>query len=200
MIITRLPDPPQAEIITIADIKEFCRLDDDLDAIHLSTLETLRNAAIETGEQETGIIWRAADYEIEFGVNQMLRFRSFFIPVAPAIAFKSFCGFDGDGHEAIFDPADYVFKPSDLENRRPWAFVSPASEWPNGLISAKMLVTAGWTAENLPKSLRLWALNRISSSNERRGDMQINVTAMPRKHTERLLDRYRVMGGPNCGR
>lgn len=203
MIITRLPDPPQAEIISMDDIKEFCRIDDDLDAVHLTTLATLRDAAIETGEQETGIIWRAASYEITLPFLYSPRC-CIQVPISPVLGLTELV-LTGEGiGEASPDPDGYAFYPSDMETGRPWATIMPTKAgWLQGAEKVRMRVTAGWTADTLPSALRLWALNRIASANDTRADTQPStretVISMPRDHSARLLDRYRVMGGPIRG-
>lgn len=196
MIVTRLPDPPQAEIITLEEVREFCRISADLDAYSNRELIILRDAAIETGEQETGLIWRAAAYEINLAAS-IPPLWPVQVPIAPALDLKKLVFVDEEGTETEFDSSDYEFQPSDPENRRPWTKISPLKNWPGG--TAKLTVTAGWAAGTLPQALRLWALNRVASGNERRGDMQVNVTAAPRKHVDRLLDRYRVYGGFEIG-
>ena len=45
-------------LITVDEIKEFCRIDNDLDAASVSLLEGLREAAINAGEHLTGRDWR----------------------------------------------------------------------------------------------------------------------------------------------
>lgn len=196
MTVTRLPDPPQAEIITLEEVREFCRINDDLNAYSDRELIILRDAAIETGEQETGLIWRAAVYEISLAAS-ITPLWPVQIPIAPALDLKKLAFVDEEGTETEIDSPAYEFQPSDPENRRPWAKISPLKDWPGGM--AKLTVTAGWTAKTMPQALRLWALNRVASGNERRGDMQVNVTAAPRKHVDRLLDRYRVYGGSEIG-
>lgn len=203
MIITRLPVPEQAEIISIDEIKEFCRIDEELDAVCSSTLSILCNAAIETGEQETGIIWRAADYEIEHLSRQGPRRSNIILPITPVFELDSLVLIGEDGVGIEVDDTEYIFRPSDLENRRPWAVISPVNQWRTLASSFNVKLKAGWTATSLPRALKSWALNRIASANEFRTDMQPStretISAMPRNHVERLLDRYRVMGGPGYG-
>lgn len=200
--VVRRPDPPQAEIITTDDIREFCRIDADLDAVHLATLKTLRDAAIETGEQETGIIWRAAEYEITMP-PPATSWSCLYVPVTPVLELLELLFVGPDAAEFMPAPATYSFHPSDLENSFPWATILPlAGGWPTGAERVQLLVKAGWTAETLPQSLRLWILNRIATSGDHRSDMQdsgrLNTVKMPREHSERLLDRWRVYGGASA--
>ena len=102
-------------LITVEELREFCRIDADLDAAAEAELETLRDAAIETGEHLTGRKWREK-----------------------------------------------------------------------------------WTPETFPRSLKLWVLNRVATANDRRTDVQTSsretIIAMPREHSERLLDPWRIYG------
>ena len=101
-------------MITIDEIKEFCRIDDDLDAASVSLLEGFRDAAIDEGEHLTNREWRET-----------------------------------------------------------------------------------WTAETLPQALKVWTLNRISSMNDVRGNVQDSgkLAKTPRTHIDSLLDRWVIYGG-----
>lgn len=46
-----------APLVTLEEVREFCRLDANLDAGQDSELETLRDAAVEQGEHITGYAW-----------------------------------------------------------------------------------------------------------------------------------------------
>lgn len=192
MIVTRLTDP--AEIITVDEVREFCRVEAGLNAYSDRELSTLINAAIETGEMETGAVWREAEYE-ELIINPPLAPGYFCLSIRPVTGVKAMAAISQAGDKTAIGKSDYELIPSDLENRRPWASVRMLTSWPADTERVRLKIKAGWTADNLPEALRLWALNRVASSNEWRGDMQVNVTSTPRKHVDRLLDRYRIYGG-----
>lgn len=46
------------DLISLDEIKEFCRIDDDLDAASTTLLKGFREAAIQAGEHLTGRDWR----------------------------------------------------------------------------------------------------------------------------------------------
>lgn len=195
-IITLLDTP--AEILNLELIKEFIGLDPDVDAEQDRVLPVLRQAAIDQGQQTTGILWAAAAYRID-GLCPAWLGVGFRLPLAPVLSVTAVAGKDASGVD-IPVPADaYNLIPSAIDLGRPWAELRPLSAWPEQALSFSVTCTAGWTAEALPESIRGWLLNRIATLFDRRTDLPDTITNMelPRYHSMGLLDRWTVRGNPD---
>ena len=97
-------------------------------------------------------------------------------------------------------PADaYSVIPSAIDFGRPWAELRPVTAWPEQALNFSVTCTAGWAQDKLPESLRAWALNRIATLYDYREDLVTGTitAAMPRHHTNGLLDRWTVRGNPD---
>lgn len=182
------PLPGQVEEILPLDlVKEFIGLDPDIDAEQDAVLPVLIRAAIEEGEQVTGIVWGAANYEIS-GLHAWNCGLTYLLPLCPVFDVKVF----GEDNIEIPD-SGYIFTPAAIELGRPWAEIS-------GLDEPKLRVecVAGWTKDTLPEGLRAWALQRIAALHDYREDTVVGspVNAMPRYHARGLLDRWTVRSHP----
>lgn len=195
-IITLLDTP--TEILSLDLIKEFIGLDPDIDAEQDRVLPVLRQAAIEDGEQITGIMWAAASYRID-GFCGLWPGAGFLLPLAPVFAVTEIVGKDASGADVPIPPDVYSVIPSAIDFGRPWAEVCPRATWPMQVLELSVTCTAGWAADKLPESLRSWALVRIAMLYDHKEDLVTGTitTAMPRHHTVGLLDRWTVRGTPN---
>lgn len=195
-IITRLDKP--AEILPLDLIKEFIGLDPDVDAEQDRVLPVLRQAALDRGQNLTGIVWGAASYRID-EMNPGRSGVAFRLPLAPVFAVTAIVGKDGSGADAPVPADAYKVIPSAIEFARPWAEVRPAPAWPGEMVTCSVTCSAGWTAETLPESLQAWALTRIATLYDHREDLVTGtITAdLPRDHVVGLLDRWLVKGNPN---
>lgn len=194
-IITRLDTP--ADILPLDLIKEFIGLDPDVDAEQDKVLPVLRQAALDRGQNLTGIVWGAASYRID-ELNAGRPGAAFLLPLAPVFAVTEIMGKDGSGADVPVPADAYSLIPSAIEFRRPWAEVRPGPAWPGDLAFCSVSCTAGWTADTLPESLQAWALTRIATLYDYREDLVTGtITAeLPRRHVDGLLDRWLVMGNP----
>lgn len=195
-IITLLDTP--ADILSLELIKEFIGLDPDIDAEQDKVLPVLRQAAIELGQQITGIVWAAASYRID-GLCGAWPGAGFLLPLTPVFAVTEIVGKDGSGADLPVPPDAYSVIPSAVDFGRPWAELRPLPTWPEQALNFSVTCTAGWAADKLPESLRGWALNRISTLYDYREDLVTGTitAALPRHHTNGLLDRWTVRGTPD---
>ena len=192
-IITLLDTP--AELLSLDLIKEFIGLDPDLDAEQDKALPVLRQAAIDQGQQITGIVWAAASYRID-GLCSAWPGAGFILPLTPVFSVAAVEGRDASGTVVVIGPDAYSLIPSAIDFGRPWAELRPLSAWPEQALYFSVTCTAGWAADKLPESLRGWALNRIATLYDYREDLVTGtiIAAMPRHHTVGLLDRWTVRG------
>lgn len=190
MIITRL-SAPGLEIVPLDLLAEFIGLDLDLDANQSKVLPVLRTAAIQEGEQITGVIWPEARYRIE-GARSL--FGPLVLPLAPVFKLEALNRTDAAGETEELEPGRYRFIPSNIEFGQPFARVELDGLLPSDSFTAE--VTAGWSAEDFPDALRNWALNRIATLYDYRQDVETSgrqqIVTMPRDHSRGLLDRYTV--------
>jgi len=195
-IITLLDTP--AEILSLELIKEFIGLDPDIDAEQDKVLPVLRSAAIDQGQQITGIVWAAASYRVD-GLCSAWPGAGFRLPVAPVFAVTEIVGKDDSGTDVPVPSDAYTLISSAIDFGRPWAELHPLSAWPEQALHFSVTCTAGWDADTLPESLRAWALNRIATLYDYREDLVTGTitAAMPRHHTNGLLDRWTVRGTPD---
>lgn len=195
-IITLLDTP--AEILSLELIKEFIGLDPDIDAEQDNVLPVLRSAAIEQGQQITGIVWAAASYRID-ELCAVWPGAGFLLPLAPVFAITEVVGKDGSGADVPVPANSYTVIPAAIDFGSPWAELRPLSAWPEQALAFSITCTAGWSADKLPESLRGWALNRIATLYDYREDLVTGTitAALPRHHSAGLLDRWTVRGTPD---
>lgn len=195
-VITRLDAP--ADILGLELIKEFLGLDGTLDAGQDRVLPVLRQAAVDQGEQITGIVWRRATYRMD-GLVSRRPGTGVILPLTPVFAVDSVTGKDPAGKDVDMPETAYRLIPSAIELGRPWAGLMPEDAWPDEAFTLSVVCTAGWTEETLPESLRAWLLNRVAGLFDMRGDVTDgsgNPAKMPRIHALGLLDRWTVRGMP----
>lgn len=188
MIITRL-SAPDLEIIPLPLIAEFVGYDSDLDASQNAVLLMLRSAAIQEGEQITGILWPRARYRIE---RVSALFSSLVLPLSPVFSLESLKKTDSGGEEKELGPDEYDFIPSNIEFGQPYARIELDGLLPGDSYTAE--ISAGWDAEAFPDALQSWALIRMATLYDYRQDVSVGqaIAAMPRHHAAGLLDRYTV--------
>ena len=197
-IISMLSDPPPAEIISPGLVKEYIGHDPDTDAEQDNVLPVLIQAAIDQGQQITGIVWAAAAYRID-GICPAWPGAGFLLPLSPVFSVDEIVGKDSSGADVDVLPFAYSLIPSGIEFGFPWAELLPLDAWPEQAVFFSVTCTAGWTAETLPKSLRSWALVRIASMYDYRSDLVTGTisASLPRHHSNGLLDRWTVRGFPD---
>lgn len=195
-IITLLDTP--AEILSLDLVKEFIGLDPDIDAEQDRVLPVLIQAAIEQGEQITGIVWAAASYRID-GLCSVWPGAGFNLPLSPVFAVTEVVGKDGSGADVPVPTTAYSLIPASIEFGRPWAELRPLSAWPEQALALSVTCTAGWDAASLPRSIQGWLLNRVATLYDFREDLVTGtITAsLPRDHSRGLLDRWTVRSDPN---
>lgn len=195
-IITLLDTP--AEILSLDLIKEFIGLDPDIDAGQDRALPVLLQAAIDQGQQITGIVWAQAHYRVA-GLYAVGLGARIILPLAPVFEVVEVVGKNGSGTDVPVPAESYSVIPSGIEFGRPWAEIWPLSTWPEDSLTFSVVCIAGWEESNLPKSIESWMLNRISTLYDLREDVSIGAiaAALPRDHTRGLLDRWTVRGTPH---
>jgi uncharacterized phiE125 gp8 family phage protein len=201
-IIARLDNPEPMEILSLDLVKEFIGLDPDIDAEQDAVLPVLLQAAVEQGEQITGIAWGAAKYRID-GLHLEWPGAGLFLPLLPVFEVAEVSGKDGAGTEVPVDAAAYTVIPSAIEYGWPWAKLCPAVVWPAQVVELSVTCTAGWSADKLPHSIRSWLLNRVATLYDMRQDVIDSTRStvahnMPRIHSLGLLDRWVVRGTPDA--
>ena len=196
--ITLLPDPAPAELLSLELVKEFIGHDDDVDAEQDKALPALIEAAIDQGRQITGIVWAEARYRID-DLSAFWLGAGLILPLAPVFEVVEVVGKDAAGDDIPVDAKAFSFIPSGIEYGRPWAELRPRTGWPVEALSFSVTCTAGWKAEKLPESLCTWALVRIATLFDYREDLVTGTitAALPRHHTNGLLDRWTVRGLPD---
>ena len=188
-IITRLSDPwPH---ISLNLVKEFIGLDPDIDAEQDKVLRALVGAAIDQGQQITGIVWAETKYRID-GVCPPWSGAGFLFPLTPVFSVKKVEGRDAAGVIIFVPDSDYTLIPSAIEFGRPWPELRPVQQWPDDAVSFSVTCVAGWDLFGLPDSLLSWALTRIATMYDDRADLGAGKTSMPRHHARGLLDRWTV--------
>jgi uncharacterized phiE125 gp8 family phage protein len=198
-IITMLADPTPAEILSLELIKAFIGLDPDVDAEQDNVLPVFRQAAIDQGQQITGIVWAAASYRID-GLCPDWPAMRFNLPLSPVFAVTAVAGRDGGGLDVPIPPAAYSFIPSAIDFGRPWAMLWPLPVWPVEVVTLSVTCTAGWDSDSLPASIRNWMLNRVATLYDMRSDIMDGTRGIydvPRHHSLGLLDRWTVRGTPD---
>lgn len=187
-----------AEILSLELIKEFIGLDPDVDAEQDKVLPVLRQAAIEQGQQITGTVWAAASYRID-GLCSVWPGAGFRLPLTPVFAVTEVITKNASGEEEPIPPSLYEFIPAAIDMGRPWAELRTKEPWAGQAFDISVTCTAGWDADKLPESLRGWALNRIATLYDYREDLVTGTitAALPRHHTNGLLDRWTVRGTPD---
>lgn len=195
-IITPLDTP--VEILSLDLIKEFVGFDEDTDAEQDKVLPVLRSAAIEQGQQITGVVWPAASYRID-GLFTGWPGGSFLLPLSPVFTVAEVTGKDASGVDVPVLSTAYNLVPSAIDFGRPWAELRPLSAWPEQALCFSVACTAGWEADKLPESIRNWLLNRVATLYDRRTDLPDAITNMElrRYHSMGLLDRWTVRGTPD---
>lgn len=198
--VSRISDP--VSVLNPALIAEYIGYDPELDASQDRVIAALCRAAVELGEQITGLIWQEAQYRIDglplcqAGLSPSSGL--IVLPITPVFAVNTLCAVDAEGTETVLDPASWKLIPSGLENYRPWAMIRPQGcEFPSSsTFCAEVL--AGWNEESLPESLQSWLLLRIATLYDYREDLVTGtITAnLPRDHARALLDRWTVRSQP----
>ena len=187
MKIIRLNSP--ADVISLEQIAEYIGFDADLDATQDTILPALRLAAIELGEQITGIVWGEAEYRIELAhtFNPVIP-----LPISPVFSVTELL-IDGE----LVDGDLYTFTPANPELAQFWATLEAVDRWPDGN-TFTIKCKAGWPEGKLPGALRAWALIRIASMYDTRADVIVGTISanIPRDHSRALLDRYTVRNNP----
>lgn len=190
---SRVSDP--ADILPLDLVKEYIGLDPDLDVAQDRVLPELVQAAIEYGEQITGTVWAAAQYQAEIGHIDGYCVGGLRIPLSPVSELNSFETMGEDGLSIAVSAESYRFMPSDIAMGRPWATVTILDAG-SSFLNASLTVTAGWNAKTLPGSIRGWILARVATLYDIRQDVALGITAtkLPRSHVDALLDRWSVRG------
>jgi len=191
-----LPDQDPADIISLELVKEYIGLDDDLDAEQNKVLPVLIQAAIEQGEQITGIVWAEAQYKVD-GLLSLWPGIGMRLPLSPVFSVESVSGCDASGNDVAIPDQAYEVIASAIEFGRPWAVIRMRAGWPMEAVTYSVTCTAGWNAGTLPEGLRGWALARIATAYDMRTSVAAGITAMPRHHARGLLDRWTVRGTPD---
>lgn len=184
-----------ADIIPLSLVKDFLNFDEDLDIPMDSPWKMFAESAIDSGEHYTGVTWAKSLYETVFkGIVRPPG--SIFIPVCPVFSTPTVVFVLEDGSREDF--IDFSFHPSDFK-LSPWSRIDLQRPPPIGIgCSIEFSYEAGWGAEDLPGSLRHWALQRVATAHGKRTDVTTwaGAAPMPRFHGEGLLDRWSVFGGP----
>lgn len=179
-------------------LAQYLGFDSDYDATQDTVLPVLLQAAIEEGEQMTGIVWGAAQYRVS-GLLLRSASQAVQLPLSPVFSVTGISG-QADGVETEIATEEYALTPSLIQAGRPWADVRPVTAWPQDVKSLSVVCTAGWTEESLPESIRAWLLARVATLYDYRQDVITGSqpSQMPRDHTRALLDRWTVRGWDNA--
>ena len=201
MATIRLTDPDLETLIPMSLIKEFCRIDNDLDNSCSEILIDARSGAVSAGEHRTHIIWGQADFEFRWNILHGLTVESSVkFPITPVQSVKEVKLFSVDNTETVLTAADYNFQKSSIEFGHSFAELRLITPPPAGTVDLRVQAVVGWDGETFPRDLKMWALNRIASLYDVRGDIQDlggkTFVKMPRDHTDSLLDKWIVYGHP----
>lgn len=181
---------PPAELITLAEAKVQLRLgsETDEDAL-ISALITSARLQCEhiIGRGIGAQTWRRTLDAFPVGGIEL--------GMPPVASISALQYIDTSGATQTLAPSAYTLdNASDDE-----AFVLPAygTDWPDTLDTANAVsvtFVCGLTA--LPENLRAWMLLQIGTLYRHRESVQSGqVTELPSKYTDGLLDRWRVYGG-----
>lgn len=205
--------PPASEPVSVADVREFLRIDDDDDSQD-GTIAILIAAARKYAEGYTGRslitqTWKgvadgfpgAPAPAIGRGVYQASPYpRSWEGAVielrhAPVSAVTSISYVDSAGVPQTLDPAAYAFDPSEPPRLAP-AF---GQSWPaarSQLASVQITFTAGYSGDGnaIPATVRNWILVRIATAYENREEASIVARGKmePNHYVDGLLDIEKV--------
>ena len=187
-------DEPGAEPLTLAEVRNWCRVDDDFTGDD-ADLQGLIVATRLQAEHECGRSFLSTTWERVLDAFPAVELELAAQPVSGITHLKYL---DVDGVEQTLDPAAYVLDPVSEP-----AFVLPAAgtSWPatfDGINAVRVRFVQGWSSASNPlcAPLRLWMRLQIEAAYKLRGSVVagVSVTELPNRHVERLLDRYRVYG------
>lgn len=179
-------------------LAQYLGFDGDYDAAQDNVLPVLLQAAVEEGEQMTGLVWGATQYRVD-GLMLWSPCQAVRLPLSPALAVSRVSRLV-DGVDTEIDAAEYTLTPSLIQAGRPWAEVRPVTVWPDEAKALSVICTVGWAADTLPESIRAWLLARVATLYDYRQDVITGSqpAQMPRDHTRALLDRWTVRGWDNA--
>lgn len=183
---------PAAEPVLLADAKLQCSIDgNDLDAIVADKIASARDEC--EHELERALITQTWERVLdEFPVSEIA------LGMPPVQSIVSVRYIDLNGQAQTLDPSQYVLDSDTLPG-----FVLPADgvTWPAtkdaaGAVRVRFVCGYGDTHAAIPRAIREWLLVRVASMVQFRSEHIVGtiVTALPNRHVDRLLDRYRVRG------
>lgn len=193
--ITRLSEP--ANIIGLDLIKEFIGLEPEQDANQDQTLSLLCRAAIDRGQQFTGIVWPEAEYRID-GLIMLWPGGEILLPLAQVSSLLSVEGQDPAGKDVEIPEGAYSFIPSAIDMGRPYALLVPSPDWPGEILTLSVTCVAGWTEETLPDGIKGWLLSMTAALFDMPLDGAVGALNAPRTQLPvGLLDRWTVRNRAN---
>lgn len=120
------------------------------------------------------------------------------LPKARLLSVTSITYTAPDGTTAVMSPGDYVLDAA-ADNKPGWVIPKYGTSWPATHPSAnsvriRFVCGYGATAASVPKAIKEWILKRVAELCNFRGEsvVGVSVAAMPNRHAERLLDRFKV--------
>lgn len=189
----KLITAPTEEPLTLAEVRNWCRVDDDF-AGDDADLHGLITAARVQAEHECGRSFLSTTWERVLDAFPAVELELAAQPVSGITHIKYL---DVDGVEQTLDSAAYV-----LDEVSHPAFVLPAAgyAWPatfDGINAVRVRFVQGWSSASNPlcAPLRLWMRMYIETAYKLRGSVVagLSVAELPSRHVDRLLDSYRVV-------
>jgi uncharacterized phiE125 gp8 family phage protein len=179
-----LTAPPTAEPVTLAELKDYARVENTVED---SLIETLIASARIEAENETRRAIMRATYKAEFA-----RFEPVVeIPRPPLKAVTSVEYVDAEGAVQTLAPSAYDVD-SDAEPGR----LIPLTSWPRTAArpdAVRVSFEAGWDAAEVPEAVQVFVLMRALELYDNRDSMQsVEGSRLPRAHKDNLLARYKI--------
>lgn len=115
-VVTRLPEPGQANVISDALIVEYVGYDPGLDLAQDAVVQALKRAVVEQGEQYTSTVWAEAEYIIDrlpLAACGWSMVGQIVMPLSPVFEVLDLYAVDYEGSETV------------LEKNVAWSFIRP---------------------------------------------------------------------------
>lgn len=190
---TRVVSQPKCEVVSLAEAKLHLRVTHDLEDIKIaSALRAAREHAEHITQRAIGR--QVIELSCEAFPHGGLSIR---LPRPPVVAVTSVMYRDVDGAWQLMLPADYeLVHLGDADSQL--VLARTLSSWPQtmrpALQAVRVTYVAGYSEQNVPREIVEFMLLHLGTLFEHRESMVTGTIATELKHSERLLDRMRVVG------
>jgi len=163
--------PPAADVVSLEEIYDHLRLidTDDTGFPEDALLSTLRGAAVEKIEVETGLALIDRTLQVTYDCFA----RRLVLPISPAVSIESVAYLDSDGAEQTLTASDFALVDR-IED--PGIIPGYGKTWPStwdfpGSVTVQYVAGFGAAADNVPDALRVAVLKTIAGLYEYREDI-----------------------------